>query len=259
MKQATNRPQSEAQILKELFNVKLHNPAKSKEPLLFMDILNRGVTPAHATELTVSLNDMGWIRPIVIFIINLPKNNLVGKYIGDGQHTYMAAMRLGLCVPYVEVKIDSMEQLVRRLAMLNSTSKAWGLGDFVKAWSSIHDDYKKLARYKEIYDLELSCIAGILHESHSIFSSFNIIKDGTLKIKNEEKAVMYLNYVSDFVSVLPKLERGFGRRIINAYHFYLLNNHDTYNHTRFLKNLKKKTDALSLNTDDYTKFFSSLA
>lgn len=254
MSKATNRRKSEAQILKEIFDIKLYRH-DSKIPVKFLD-MNRGITPSHVSEIAVSLDDMGFVRPIVMFNINLPEHNLIGLYAGDGQHTFTAALRLGLDIPYIEKKIDTIEQLVKRLAMLNNTSKPWGLCDYVQTWSFIYDDYRKLAKYREIYDLELSCIAGILHESPSIFSSFNVIKDGTFRIKNEDKAVMYLDYVSDFIKTIPKLERGFGRRIINAYHFFLINNIDKYNHQKFIKNLKKRTDSLQdINSEDFTSFF----
>lgn len=258
MKQATNRPLSDAQILRNILDIKLLR-ADANVGFKFLDSINRSVIPAHVTRLSESLKKLGFLSPVIIFVMNLVKERLVGKYVGDGQHRFLAALRNNMDIPYIEVEVTSVEQMVEYLALLNNTSKSWGLADYVQAWSCINPEYKVLAHYHDLYDLELSCIAGILHESPSIFSSFNVIKDGSFKIKNQDKAKLYLDYVSDFVSALPKLERGFGRRIINAYHFYLLNNHDTYNHSKFIKNLKKKTDTLSLSTDDYTKFFSSLA
>lgn len=257
MKQATtaNRRQSDQEILKEIFPVKLLR-ADSTVGFKFLDNINREIIPAHVSKLSFSLEKLGFLAPIIVFVMNLPKAGLVGSYIGDAQHRFMAALRKNMHIPYIEVKIDSVEDMIETLALLNNSSKSWGLADYTQAWGCIKPEYRKLAYYHSVYDLELSCIAGILHESHSIFSSFSIIKDGSLKIKNEKKAVMYLDYVSDFVSALPKLERGFGRRIINAYHFYLLNNHDTYNHTKFIKNLKKRTDSIQdINGEDFTGFF----
>jgi hypothetical protein len=258
MKQEINRRKSDVEILKHIFNVKLLR-ADANTGFKFLENINRGIVPAHVTKLSESLKMLGFLQPIIVFLIDLPKHNLVGKYIGDGQHRFMAALRNSMDIPYVEVKISSVTEMVEYLALLNNSSKSWSLADYVQAWSCINPEYKKLAQYHELYDLELSCVAGILHESHTIFSSFNIIKDGSLKIKNEEKAVMYLDYVSDFVSALPKIDRSFSRKVINAYHYFLLNNQTTYNHSKFIKNLKKKSESFSsINGEDFTEFFEQL-
>ena len=252
---AINRPLSDAQLLRNIFDIKLLR-ADANVGFKFLDNINRSVVPSHVTRLSESLKNLGFLSPIIIFVMNLAKERLVGKYVGDGQHRFLAAIRNNMDIPYIEVEVKSVEQMVEYLALLNNTSKSWGLGDYVQAWSCINPEYKTLAHYHDVYDLELSCIAGILHESPSIFSSFNIIKDGSFKIKNLERGQRYLDYVSDFVNALPKMDRAFGRRIINAYHFFLVNNVDTYNHNKFIKNLKKRTDSLQdVNGEDFTSFF----
>lgn len=243
MKQATNRPLSDAQILKNIFDVKLLK-ADANVGFKFLDGINRPIAPAHVTKLSDSLKSLGFLSPVIIFVMNIPKERLVGKYVGDGQHRFLAAIRNNMDIPYVEVHVSSVNQMVEYLALLNNTSKSWGLCDYVQAWSCINPEYKTLAHYHDVYDLELSCIAGILHESPTIFSSFNIIKDGSFKIKNLDRGVRYLDYVSDFIAALPKIERAFSRRIINAYHFFLLNNQDTYNHEKFINNLRKRSASL---------------
>lgn len=256
MAKAINRPLSDAQILKNIFDVKLLR-ADSNVGFKFLDNINRSVVPSHVTKLSESLKNLGFLSPIIIFVMNLVKDRLVGKYVGDGQHRLLAALRNNMDIPYIEVEVTSVQQMVEYLAVLNNTSKSWGLSDYVQAWSCIKPEYKTLAHYHEVYDLELSCIAGILHESPTIFSSHLIIKDGSFKIKNLERGVRYLEYVSDFIGALPKIERSFGRRIINAYHFFLLNNQDTYNHEKFIKNLRKRSSTLiDLSvSDDFTGFF----
>ena len=254
------KKQTNASILKDIMPLELLRNDSTKS-LSILNMVNRSITPSHVTDVASSIDKIGLIRPVVVAKLNL--KDFKGEYIIDGQHLFNACMRLNKHIPYVKIDIGSEQELVDILATLNNSSKAWTLKDYVQAWSYIRPAFKKLAKYRETYDLELVAIAGILHKSNSIFSSIDIIKKGTLTIKNEEVAVQVMEYTNDVLSIFSKGDRKHSKKLVNGYVQFITNNLPSYmhNHKKFLKNIEKQKDKLELvaaNPDTISEFFHNL-
>lgn len=243
MKKGTNRRKSDTQILKEIFPLVLLRITSTKAIKWLINV-NRPSKPSHVNELAESINKMGIIRPVIM--ANLKLKDFLGQFIIDGQHLFLACLRLGIDIPVRFVEIKTEEELVKTLAMLNNTSKPWSLSDYVQSWSYIRPEYKILQEYYNTYGLELAPTAGILHQSPTIFNTLSIIKNGTLKIKDENKAVSIMEYVVDLLSVVPKTDRASSRRLVNGYVQYIMNNYDTYDHEEALENIEKNIKSLEL-------------
>lgn len=247
----------DASILKSLLPLKVLRK-NFKTGFDVLNMVNRPIGPGQVSKIATAVTKIGLIRPVVVALLNL--KNFKGYYIIDGQHLYHACIRLNLDIPYVVITIDSEKELVDVISMVNNSSKAWTLKDYVQAWSFIMPQYKKLAKYRQTYDLELVAIAGILHKSANIFSSMDIIKNGTLTIKDEATAVKVMKYTNDVLAILNKGDRKNARKLINGYVQFVTSNIDTYEskHVKFLKNIQKQKDKLELvavSTDTIAEFF----
>lgn len=244
MNLATNRrPKSDARILREIFPLLLLR-INSNKAVQWLVNVNRPTKPGHVNDIASSISKIGIVRPIIMAKLKL--KDFVGEYIIDGQHLFLACLRLGIDVPVRFVTIKTEQELVETLAMLNNTSKPWCLADYVQSWSYIKPQYKTLQHYHKTYGLELAPTAGILHQSPGIFNTVSTIKNGTLKIKDEDKAVSIMEYVTDLLTVLPKTDRTSSRKLVNGYVQYITNNYEKYDHEKALKRIEKQIDKLEL-------------
>lgn len=232
--------------------------SRSGKGFSFLASINRPVVPSHVTKMSESINKMGVIRPVIISNIDF----ISGKsenYIIDGQHLYLACMRSNIDIPYIELEIKDKEDLIEKIALSNNSSKSWTLIDYILAWSSLKDDYKKLMSFYEIYDLELSQIAYLFHNGFIPSSRVNIasvIKKGLFKIKNEEHCVIILDYITDLLRVIPRMNRSKNCSIISAFVEIYKSNESIYTtgrHTRFIKKVEKNKDKFILVTQDDEK------
>lgn len=228
-------------------------PKNSSKGFSFLVSLNRNVKPAQVTKLAQSINKMGVIRPIVA--ANFTYNGVKGLYIVDGQHLYHALLRNNMDFPYVEIDISSNQDMVEKIALLNSSSKSWTLQDYIQAWSYINNDYKKLHGYFNTYDLELSQIASILHKNQAPSNTSGdaitrYIKNGTFRIINEKHAVNILDCITDTLKIIPRLDRMSNRNFVSAYVDYMTSRGAQYNHAKFLTILKKHVSELKFVTAD---------
>lgn len=222
----------------------------SKKSLSFLAGINRPVNPAHVTKLATSLNKMGTIRPIVIAEISFITGKKV-DYIIDGQHLYTALIRNHADIPYMYIKIKDEKDLVETIALLNASSKSWTLNDYILAWSFLETDYKKLNRYYEIYDLELTILCSIL-SSISVTgggTSSRRLKLGQFKIVNEEASIKILDCLTDVLKIVPRMNR-FENRYLCSEYVKFLNTSQKYNHSAFLKKLETAKEKLLLVTHE---------
>jgi hypothetical protein len=209
--------------------------------------INRPVNPGQVTKLAKSLEMMFIIRPVVIAELAFI-NGKTTKYIIDGQHIFNALIRLGWEIPYVTIKVDSKQDLVEKIAMLNASSKSWTMQDYVVAWSSLKDDYVKLNHYFQVYDFEITELAAILMgNSRGGGNIAKTLKAGDFKIINEQKNVEILNNVTDMLKIVPRMNRFENRYAVKEYVKFLRGTHK-YDHTAFLTKLLKNKEKFILAT-----------
>lgn len=249
--------QSDAAILKQLFDVQVLR-ADSDRGFSYIEGVNRPVIPSHVTKMAESVARIGVTRPVVVAYFSY--NGKKDYYIIDGQNLYNALLRLGMHIPYRVIDIQNETDLVEKIALLNTSSKTWTLLDYIKAWGYIREDYKKLNHYFNVYDLEISSVASVLH-GYAGTSSSNItkvIKQGLFRIKNLDKSISILDFTTDVLNIVPRLDRNANRTFVSAYTAFVANNYDVYNHIKFSKVLKthaEKFQFVNADKETITEFF----
>lgn len=229
--------------------------SKSNIKFSYLAGINRPTSPGHVTKLTKSYEVLGSLRPIIIAEISF----LTGKkekYIIDGQHSFNVHMRFGWDVPYVTIEIKDKRDLVKKIALLNASSKTWSMQDYVTAWASLEEDYIKLNRYFNIYDLEISDLAAILMGNIAkTDSTTRIIKNGEFRIVNEAQNVEILGFITDMLKIVPRMNRFENRYAVAEYVKFLRSNskYDKNKHQDFLEKLRRNKDKFILATQEEGK------
>jgi hypothetical protein len=230
---------------------------KKGETLSYLAGINRPVDPAQVSKLAASLDHMGLIRPVVVARISF----ITGKetaYIIDGQHLFNAMLRNDIPVEYVEVEVKDLTDLVETIALLNASSKSWKLTDYILAWTAVSEDYKKLNKYFNIYDFELSILAAILSsaEVRSNAGGGSItkaIKRGSFKIVDEEIQLSILDDLTDILKVIPRMNRFENRYVCAEYVNFRRTTGCDYDHQKFMKSLENNKQKFILATQEQQK------
>lgn len=218
----------------------------SKQSFSYLAGINRAINPAQVTKLAESVTKMGVIRPVVVSELAF----IDGKkkfYIVDGQHLFNALIRNNMDIPYVTITIKDKTELVEKIALLNASSKNWALVDYITAWASLSADYVKLNHYYQVYDLELATIASVL-QGNAVHTDINKkIKNGSFTIIAEKQNVQILDYITDMLKIVPRLNRFENKYVCNEYIKFIRSCKD-YNHKKFIVNLAKNKDKFTMAT-----------
>lgn len=217
--------------------------------------INRPVIPNHVSKLAESISKMGVIRPVVISELQWVSGKKE-NYIIDGQHLYNACIRNNCSIPYIKVNIKDKQELVETIALLNASSKSWGIIDYVNAWGSLNPDYIKLNEYFNIYDIDMATLCSILSNNLSEGGAdLTRLKKGKFKILNEEENVKLLNYVTDVIKAIceTRVSRILNRYIVREYIRFVRLKRSKYNHKVFISALKKNKDLFKLATQETDK------
>jgi hypothetical protein len=231
----------------------------SNQGFNILEGINRAIKPAQVTKMSISIDKMGVIRPIVV--ASLGYKGKKGLYIVDGQHLYFALLRLNLPIPYVVINVNNDEELVDRLALLNTTSKSWTLSDYIQVWAYINPDYKVLQHHIKRSDLEVSTVASVL-QNQPTSSMTSFIKKGTFNVKNVDRAVEVMDYVTDYLKVIPRQDRTENKKAVVCYLTHVLHNGERYDHKKclnYLKANKKRLEFLNASKEDVLEFFNEIS
>lgn len=226
----------------------------SKVKVSYLAGINRPINPSQVTKLCNSLMKLGNIRPVVVCEIDFI-NGKKETYVIDGQHLLTALLRLGWEIPYVMVDVKDKQDLIEKIALLNSSSKSWTMQDYVVAWASLNPDYVKLNRYFQIYDVEISIIAGILANA-SIHTGSVIskkIKQGEFAIQDEKSNLSILDGITDILKFIPRMNRFENRYVCSEYVNFRRTEGCNYNHKAFIKNLESNKKQFILATQEQEK------
>ena len=224
----------------------------SKQSFSYLAGINRPINPAQVTKLAESVIKMGVIRPVVIAYISFI-DGIKKPYIIDGQHLFNALIRNNMDIPFVVIDIKDKTDLVEKIALLNASSKNWSMLDYITAWASLSNDYVKLNHYYQVYDIDLCKLATILlGQSVDGSSTVKTIKNGKFKVVDEKLNVSILDYVTDLLKVIPRMARNDNRYTTREY-IKFLRTVKTYNHKKFLDNLKKNKKEFILATQEEGK------
>ena len=115
--------------------------------LLKMHPKNRVTTTPHNKKMFLSVELLRYVlRPLVVALVN------GNYYIIDGQHLYRALVQMGLPIEFYLLEVENETEALKIMKQMNSSSRRWGLTQFVK---SNTDDkkgnaYNKLLKF--VYD-----------------------------------------------------------------------------------------------------------
>ena len=224
----------------------------SKTLFAFLSGINRDINPSQVTKLATSLNKMGCIRPVIVANIDFIDGKRK-RYIIDGQHLFYALLRNNSDIPYMEINVTDLKDLVEKIALLNSSSKSWALLDYIKSWSCILEDYKKLNRYFNTYDLDLRTLSNILSENVSTSGNITTkIKKGNFKIINEKQAIVIIENLTDVLTILPRMNRTENSYLCTEY-VEFIKSVSNNNHKDFLIKLELQKEKFTLVTQEHGK------
>jgi hypothetical protein len=164
---------------------------------------NREVKTKTVLSLKESMVKFGFIpgRPVLI---------TKEWVIVDGQHRFLAARDLGIEIEFEILEGDYLDKMIH----LNSTQSNWTLEDYVNSYASQNIDcYRKLLKFKEKYDLNLSSAITIFF-SPSV-KSVNIKKGEILKINSNADQVA--DFISNCHTVAYNKDNKFVRAIVSVY------------------------------------------
>jgi hypothetical protein len=228
--------------------------AGSKKGFYFLAGINRAVSPSHVTKLANSIDKIGIIRPVVVTELSFI-TGVNQVYIVDGQHLYNACLRMNLDIPYIFISVKNQKDLIEKIALLNASSKSWCLLDYITSWASIKEDYKKLNKYYEVYDFEISILANVLMDK-SIYNDGGssgagvTIKKGVFKIYDEVGAKKKLDYLTDVLKIMPRMNRFENKYTSSEYLNFLSKVGSKYDHSKFLAKLLKIKDSFVFATQE---------
>lgn len=224
---------------------------KGKKGFSLLANINRPIIASQIDLLEESIKKIGVVRPVVIAKIAFISGKLE-SYIIDGQHLYMACLRLGINVPYVVIQVKDERDLIDKIALLNSSSKSWKMSDYVRAWAHISEDYIKLQEWLSKFKLEVSVLASIMSGNVGVTGQMinRKLKSGDFKVKNEKHNLQLVQQVEDVLNLLPRSSRFGTKYLCNEYLTFVKNCPSTgpnaYDHSHFLKGVKSQKDRIGL-------------
>jgi hypothetical protein len=203
--------------------------------------MNRGIDSKHVQKMIASLRLQGCLRVVICCKTNIIEGEWK-TYIIDGQHMATALEREGQPIPYIEIGIDSEEDLIKKMAYLNNSSKSWDMMNFINAWKMIRPDYMKLFKWKNMYDIEVTMLAIIGVNNGAIRHSTGALKTGNFKITNP-KAEDMCKAFNDIFLKIGKSDRAVKFQFLNA---FLQAYTPKYNHTKTMVAIERHLKTVKL-------------
>jgi hypothetical protein len=204
--------------------------------------MNREIMSRHAERMAESIQIMGVIRPVVCCETTVLEGTKK-LYILDGQHLFTGLQRLDMEIPWTKLKVTSELDIVKKMGLLNSSSKSWNLMDYVNAYKMYIPDYMQLFKLKNLYNIELSMLAAIcgLNSSYDSGGGTNFLKEGKFKIVNKNPDEM-CKKLSELFAVIPGIDHNLKRKIMRA----RLSRGNNYDHVKTIINMKKHKNTLEI-------------
>ena len=208
--------------------------------------MNRAIDSKHVQKMITSIRKMGVIRTVITTTTNIIEG-VTKTYVIDGQHLATALEREGQAIPYIEVIVESEEDLIEQMAYLNNSSKSWDLMNYINAWKMIRPDYMKLFKWKNMYDIEITMLAIIGVNNAGFRHSTSSIKTGEFKITNPLAEQMCKDFNDIFLKI-GMSDRAIKFQFLTAF----MQAYGNYDHQKVIANLDKhlKTVKLMANGDD---------
>jgi hypothetical protein len=203
--------------------------------------MNRGIDSKHVQKMIASLRIQGCLRVVICCKTNIIEGEWK-TYIIDGQHMATALEREGQPIPYIEINIESEEDLIQKMAYLNNSSKSWDMMNFINAWKMIRPDYMKLFKWKNMYDIEISMLACIGLNMPSIRFGTQPIKNGTFTISNPKAEDMCKTFNDIFLKI-GMADRAVKFQFLNG---FIQAYNSNYSHLKVMASIDKHMKTIKL-------------
>jgi hypothetical protein len=171
----------------------------------FLSEQNRKVDEGQVKKLMDSFEMFGVAAANMTVIKSAAFSGKDELYIGDGQHSMVAAGRLGigLNVSIVKLVNDTPLNVTKYIATLNNNSKAWSTNNFLTAFSNngIYE-YTKLAAVKREHGLTITDLLYIYLGGGSTKEN-KMFKGGVLNFIDEKDSDKLLKAVVKVKNVIP--------------------------------------------------------
>lgn len=215
--------------------------------------MNREIRSKHVEELVDSIRNMGIIRPVVACQTNVIEGE-DKLYIVDGQHLATALEREGMSIPYTTIEVEDEQELIHKMGKLNNSSKSWVLIDYVNAYKFCNNEYRKLLKFKNLYNLELMMVGALCRNEYSITSNSQVIKAGNFEVSNPKAEIMCKDF-SDIFLKLTNVDRSVKFSFLNAF----IQSYDKITQDEVINNLDKNLKKIKLiaNLEDAKNFIRS--
>lgn len=219
-------------------------------------LLNRDEDEMHIKQLMNSFIEFGSAAAVVKVLKTRAITGKLEYYKVDGQHTIIAAKRLGLSfnVFILELDNDTMLGITKYVAALNNSSKAWSTKNFLESFAANNIDEYKL--FKNIIDAEGLKLTDLLY----IFlngggaKENKLYKSGQMKFVDVEDSERLLSAVLRVKVVIPN--KAYVRRSL----YKILRQAKDYNRmaNAIIKAAKHLKDAQSKFSENETEFHNHL-
>jgi len=208
--------------------------------------MQRPTLSKHTQELVESIRILGNTRQVICCKVDFFTGSKL-TYVIDGDHLLDSCRREQIPVRYEYVEVTDKEDLIRKMAYYNNSSKAWQLRDYINAFSFCNPDYSTLQRYMGLYNLEALMIASICNNSNTynaVVTSSAKIKNGEFKINNP-KAEEMCKAFSDLFIKIGNADRWVKKQFLNVF----IQAYDKYDHKDTLANIEKHIKTIKVMSD----------
>lgn len=208
--------------------------------------MQRPTLSKHTQELVESIRALGNTRQVICCKVDFFTGSKL-TYVIDGDHLLDSCRREQIPVRYEYVEVLDEEDLVKKMAYYNNSSKPWQLRDYIHAFSFCNPDYVTLSKYMGLYHLESLMIAAICNNEtsyNSVFGASSKIKNGEFKITNP-KAEEMCKAFSDLFIKIGSADRWVKKQFLAVF----IQAYSTYDHKQTLANIEEHIKTIKVMSD----------
>ncbi len=198
---------------------------------------NRDIDIKHVRSLMESMKRNG-ILSYPLMILTDCVDGIPTYWIIDGQHRFEAMKRLGIPIWFTLYQKQSSQpitlyDLVRLVADVNNTSKAWGILQYLKAWKSLKvREYVKLDEQHQLTGLPVT----LLLQAYSGLARGRATKlfvQGAYKMEDEKRGNDYVSHLKILRPLIPRSSS------VYTHMLEFLRNSESYSNTQMQRALRK--------------------
>lgn len=194
---------------------------------------NRNIVPLSVNQMMTSVVDNGVITREIILV-------RVKKviYCADAQHLAAGLVERNMVLRCKLFDLSDMENAVKLMTSLNSTSRNWTVDTFVNCYAHFNQEYVKLIDMKNNSMLTMQVLAAICMNV-STATAKKAIENGTFQIVDEENANRKIKNINNMYAVSTLKPSSYATQGIIAYMEKIGVDIYEKEETKFLSALKK--------------------